>query len=46
MEKIRHDSSYEWLSGESWKEWSASFFDGLEDLGRGVNHRIVFVSVF
>ena len=26
MEKIRHDSSYEWLSGESWKEWSASFF--------------------
>ena len=26
MEKIRHDSSYEWLSGESWNEWSASFF--------------------
>ena len=26
MEKIRHDSSYEWLSGESWKEWSASLF--------------------
>ena len=21
-------------------------FDGLEDLGRGVNHRTVFVSVF
>ena len=24
MEKIRHDRRYEWLSGESWKEWSAS----------------------
>lgn len=47
MEKIRHDSSYEWLSGESWKEWSASFFSmGWKIWGRGVNHRIVFVSVF
>ena len=26
MEKIRRDSSYEWLSRESWQEWSNSFF--------------------